>query len=43
MLALQLVSPLLLAVLHQKSLFGCEMRPLDLDALLAELLATLRA
>lgn len=42
MLALQLVSPLLLAVLHQHSLFGCGLRPLDLDALLAELLAPLR-
>jgi AcrR family transcriptional regulator len=42
MLALQLVSPLLLAVLHQHSLFGCAMRPLDLGALLAELLAPLR-
>lgn len=42
MLALQLVSPLLLAVLHQHSLFGCELRPLDLDALLVEILAPLR-
>lgn len=42
MLALQLVSPLLLAVLHQRSLFGCTLRPLDLDALLAELLVQLR-
>lgn len=43
MLALQLLSPLLLAVLHQSSLFGCDLRPLDTGALLAEILATLPA
>jgi AcrR family transcriptional regulator len=42
LLALQLVSPLLLAVLHQRSLFGCQLRPLDLDALLADILGQLR-
>lgn len=42
-LALQLVAPLLLAVLHQRSLFGCEMRPLDLGPLIAALIAPLRA
>lgn len=36
--ALSLVSPLLLAALHQHGLFGHEVRPLSLDELSAELL-----
>lgn len=34
--AIALVSPVLLAVLHQTALGGTDVRPLDLDALLAE-------
>jgi len=40
LLALQLVSPLLLAMLHQHSLFGCDLRPLDVDALVNALVAS---
>lgn len=40
LLALQLVSPLLLAMLHQRSLFGCELRPLDVGALVDALVAS---
>lgn len=38
--ALSLVSPLLMAALHQHGLFGHEVRPLSLDDLCAELLQT---
>lgn len=38
MLALQLVAPLLLAMLHQGPLFGCEVRPLDPRALIDALI-----
>jgi AcrR family transcriptional regulator len=37
LLALALVSPLLLAMLHQRSLFGCDLRPLDVGALVESL------
>jgi AcrR family transcriptional regulator len=36
MAALQLVSPLVLAALHQQGLGGCAVRPLDLDTLVDE-------
>lgn len=40
LLALQIVSPLLLAMLHQRSLFGCDVRPLDVRALIDALVAS---
>ncbi len=40
LLALQLVSPLLLALLHQTSLFGCEVRPLAIGGLIDALVAS---
>lgn len=39
LLALQVVSPLLLAMLHQNSLSGCAMRPLDVRTLIDALVA----
>lgn len=41
LLALQLVAPLLLALLHQRALCGDQVRPLELGALLDALLAAL--
>lgn len=41
LLALQLVSPLLLALLHQRGLCGAELRPLDPRALVDALIAAL--
>ena len=41
LIALQVVSPLLLAMLHQGSLSGCELRPLDVRALIDALIASL--
>lgn len=39
LLALQLVSPLFIALLHQHSLCGTQLRPLDVDALIDALVA----